>query len=135
MQWNIGERVNRAGDKINTANGQIAHPIDTGYKVFSLTPRPELNAELYSTIKRSTQNTLYNMMAISGACFLSDLVEEIEANVLYKVRDFYFVLGECQTDMEPHRGAQIYIDGYADIRLNLWFNMLGIEKESVKILY
>ncbi len=129
-------RVDSAGENLKKKAGMLGKDLDIGYKVFSLTPRPELNEELQLNITRTTtQNTLYNMIAASGECLLSDTIEEIDPDLLYKVRESYFVLGECRTNLEQFSSNKIYIDGYADISLTHWLNMLGLNKDTVTILY
>ena len=134
------ERVNRAGEQLQSQNGKLGHALDIGYKVFSLTDRPTLeeteDGQLQLQINwATTSDLLYNMMAMSGEVLLTDNIEEVEANLLYKVGNSYYVLGECQTPLEQYASHRIYINGYADIRLEQWLNMLGLNKENVKVLY
>ena len=134
------ERVNRAGEKIREEAGLLENGLDTGYKVFSLVDRP--SAELHANQlqlkanRKTTEDTLCNMMAASGEVLLTDTIEEVEPDLLYKIRDSYFVLGECQqTDLTELSNRRIYIDGYAEIRLLDWLNLIGLDKELVRILY
>ncbi len=135
------ERVNRAGDKIKEEAGLLENGLDIGYKVFSLTEKPKTKTDedgkLRLHIDRQTAtDTLYNMMAASGEVLLDDAIEEIEADKLYKVRSSYFVLGECETDLRKVSvNSRVYIDGYAQIGLLKWLNMLGLNKDLVRILY
>ena len=134
------ERVNRAGEQLQSQNGKLGHALDIGYKVFSLTDRPTLeeteDGQLQLQINwATTSDLLYNMMSMSGEVLLTDNIEEVEANLLYKVGNSYYVLGECQTPLEQYASHRIYINGYADIRLEQWLNMLGLNKENVKVLY
>ena len=134
------ERVKRAGEKLEAQNGKISHALDTGYKVFSLINRPIVEATESGQLElqvnwTTTKDILYNMMAMSGEVLLTDGIEEVEADLLYKVNDSYFLLGECETPLEQYASHRIYINGYADIRLEQWLNMLGLNKENVKVLY
>ena len=134
------ERVDRAGDNLKKQSDMLNEELDIGYKVFSLTPRPELitgvNNHLELNVSRATaQDTLYNMMAASGEVILTISIEEIEANLLYKVADSYYVLGECKTSLDEFSSNRIYIDGYANINLENWLNIIGLNKENVTILY
>lgn len=129
------ERVNRAGEKIKKESRELDASLDIGYKVFSLTDRPRLTGdkEILNTSRATTKDTLYNMISASGGTLLTDPIEEIEFNLLYKINHTYFVLGECKTDLKG--AGRIFIDGYANISLNNWFNMLGLDKDNVKIIY
>ena len=134
------ERVKRAGEKLEAQNGKISHALDTGYKVFSLINRPIVEATESGQLElqvnwTTTKDILYNMMAMSGEVLLTDGIEEVEADLLYKVNDSYFLLGECETPLEQYASHRVYINGYADIRLEQWLNMLGLNKENVKVLY
>ncbi len=134
------ERVNRAGDKIKREMGDKGKSLDIGYKVFSLTDRPELkeddNGQITLNIMRATtKDKLYNMILASGEPILTAPIEELEKDLLYKIGNSIFVLGECKTELEKFSNSRIYIDGYAEISLKDWLNMLGLNKEMVKILY
>ena len=134
------ERVDRAGDNLKNQSDMLNEELDIGYKVFSLTPRPELitgadNHLELNVSRATTQDTLYNMMAASGEVILTIPIKEIEANLLYKVADSYYVLGECKTSLDEFSSNRIYIDGYADINLENWLNIIGLNKENVTILY
>ena len=115
----------------------INQDIDIGYKVFSLTEKPQLeeieNQLRLSHQRLTIQDTLYNMMTASGQDLLTDLIETIEPNLLYKINDAHYVLGKCETNLKTV--GKIFIDGYADISLDKWLNMLGLNKENVTILY
>ena len=129
-------RVNRAGDELkqDMLNGDL----DTGYKVFSLTERPELKEDekqqFRLSIDRATaQDTLYNMFVLSGEALLTDPVEEIEPGLLYKVGNSYYLLGNCKADLKS--ADRVFVDGYADIDLEKWLNTLGLDSDRVKVLY
>lgn len=131
------ERVHRAGEKIKQESDMLNQGLDIGYKVFSLTNKPQLeeneNQLQLSHQRQTTQDTLYNMIVASGQDILTDPIEAIEPDLLYKVNDAYYVLGECKTDLKTV--GKVFIDGYADISLERWLNMLGLNKENVIILY
>ncbi|MGI9251733.1 MAG: site-specific DNA-methyltransferase [Pseudohongiellaceae bacterium] len=135
------ERVNRSGDKVKQETGLLDNGLDIGYKVFSLVEKPKVNEDENGKVtlelfnRQSTEDSLYNMMAASGETSLTDAVEEIEPDKLYKIQQSYFVLGECKTDLRTLSGYRVYIDGYADIGLLQWLNALGLDTELVKILY
>lgn len=131
------ERVHRAGEEIKRESDMLNQGMDVGYKVFSLTEAPQLeeseNQFQLSHQRQTMQDTLYNMIAASGQDLLTDSIETIEPDLLYKVNDAHYVLGECKTDMKAV--GKIFIDGYADISLERWLNMLGLNKENITILY
>ena len=127
------ERVKRAGEKIKKENGSLTSDLDIGYKVFSLTDRPVLEKTAFS--EGTIKEVLYNMMTASGEVLLTSPIEEIEKNLLYKVGNSYFVLGECKISLKQFSSNRIYINGYANIRLERWLNMLGLDKDNIKVLY
>ncbi len=134
------ERVRRAGHKILKEAGMLAEDLDTDYKVFSLIDRPQLQeadtGSLKLQINRFTPaDTLYNMMAASGEVLLTESIKEIEEDLLYKVGNSYFVLGQCKSSLKEFANHRIYIDGYADINLEKWLNLLGLNRETVKVIY
>ena len=132
------ERVKRAGEKVKEENGSLTSDLDIGYKVFSLTDRPVLektaDGKYQSKFSEGTE-VLYNMMTASGEVLLTAPFEVIEENLLYKVGNSYFVLGECKTSLEQFSSNRIYINGYANIHLERWLNMLGLNKDNIKVLY
>ena len=128
------ERANRAGKKLQNGKGEITNHLDIGYKVFSLIEKPVIAAgnELTLVSNRSTTyDTLYNMMAIVGTN-LSESIEEVEKDKLYKISNDYFVVGECQTDLSSIK-QRIHIDGYADINLEKWLNLVGLKHQNTAI--
>ena len=127
------ERVKRAGEKIEAENGSLTSDLDIGYKVFSLTDRPILEKTAFS--EGTIKEVLYNMMTASGEVLLTAPIKKIENNLLYKVGNSYFVLGECKTSLKQFSSNRIYINGYANIRLERWLNMLGLDKDNIKVLY
>ena len=133
------ERVNRAGEKIKQEAGLLENGLDIGYKVFSLVGRPDIEErdgqlQLVSH-RQSAEDTLYSMMAASGEVLLTDPIEEIETDKVYKVRGSYFVLGPCKTNLRKLSDKRVYINGFADFTMLQWLNALGLEKDLVKILY
>ena len=131
------ERVHRAGEKMKRDADMLNQDLDVGYKVFSLTETPHLeengNQLQLSHQRQTTQDTLYNMIAASGQDILTDSIETIEPDLLYKVNNAHYVLGECKTDLKAVE--KVFIDGYANISLERWLNMLGLNKENITILY
>ena len=131
------ERIHRAGEKIKEQNGGLDNGLDIGYKVFSLVDRPILEMDdeqklALSFYRATTKDSLYNLLMASGKD-LHQPIETIEEDVLYKVANAYYVLGECTTSLKDKH--EVYIDGYANINLENWLNMVGVNKESVKIIY
>lgn len=131
------ERVHRAGEKIKQETDMLNQDLDIGYKVFSLIEKPRLeeveNQPQLSHQRQTTRDTLYNMIAASGQNILTDSIETIEPDLLYRINDAYYVLGECKTDLKTI--GKVFIDGYANISLEKWLNMLGLNKENITILY
>ena len=142
------ERVNRAGAQIMKEMQDADasnHMVDVGYKVFSLITRPNLQESERQIDLRNqracTQDILYNMMSTSGEYPLSIPITEIEKDLLYKVDTSFFVLGECKTNLRQLKNHRLYIDGYANIDIAAWFNLLELcpldneKDERVKVLY
>ena len=131
------DRVHRAGEKIRQESDMLNQDMDIGYKVFSLTKKPQFeeveNQLQLSHQRQTTRDTLCNMIAASGQDLLTDSIETIESDLLYKVNDAHYVLGECKTDLKT--AGKVFIDGYANISLERWLNMLGLSKENITILY
>ena len=131
------ERARRVGESIKQEAGTSGKDLDIGYKVFSLTEQPKRiteNKQLQIASGRETAlDTLYNMIAASGQALLTDTIEEIEPNLLYKVNNAHYVLGEYKGDLK--NTGMVFVDGYADISLERWLNMVGLDKENIKILY
>ena len=132
--------MNRAGEKIKDEAGLLENGLDIGYKVFSLAEKPKAEEgdgkQMQLTSQRqSAEDALYCMMAACGEVMLTDAIEVIEADKVYRVRESYFVLGECKTNLRELSGSRVYIDGYADISLLRWIEALGVDKDLVKILY
>lgn len=129
------ERVNRAGN--NIAEGLLT--IDIGYKVFSLVDKPVITSNTKEQIqmivnRRTSGDTLHNMMVATGHVMLTSPIEEIEKNLAYKIEDCYFILGNCKIKTSEMAGNRIYIDRYSDIHLEQWLNLTGIEEDMVKVL-
>lgn len=132
------ERVHRAGEKIKREAGVLGEDFDIGYKVFSLTDQPKRLTDENKQLqivggRETTPNTLYNMIATSGQALLTDTIEEIEPNLLYRVNNTYYVLGKHKRDLKDT--GMVFVDGYADISLEHWLNMVGLNKKNIKILY
>ena len=133
------ERIKRAGEKIKQEADLLNDKLDVGYKVFSLTERPRLQgseqSELKLDNKRTTyEDTLYNML-VASCKKTTAAITEIEKGRLYQVEGDYYVLGQCQKDLTSIKSQYLYIDGYAEIKLENWLNMLGLDKENVEIIY
>ncbi|MBE8182009.1 MAG: site-specific DNA-methyltransferase [Candidatus Portiera sp.] len=134
------ERVNRAGDKIKEESGMLNGDLDIGYKVFSLTGRPKLVSDKNNNLNiditfKSAKDILYNLITASCEYTLTEPIQELEKDLLYRVGDAYFVLGQCKSDLSKFIDYQIYINGYADIHLKDWLNLIELKRENVKILY
>lgn len=132
------ERVNRAGDKIKEEKDLLCGDFDIGYKTFSLSPRPQLTTDDEGQIKfeyerSNKKDALYNMISLSAENLLTDKIEEIEPDLLYKINNAYYLLGACKTDLKS--ADRVFVDGYADISLEKWLNTLGLDKDKVSILY
>ena len=119
--------------------------LDIGYKVFSLIEKPNLRVDRQQLSLRNqranTYDILYNMISISGKYPLTVSITEIEKDLLYEIGESLFVLGKCKKDISEFQNHCLYIDGYADIDIMNWFNLLELrpldndKNERVKILY
>ena len=126
------ERLNRVGDMIKKE-----HPsVDTGYKVFSLKPKPELVADgsqaLLSTqhTKRSASDTLFNMLCATGKP-LDTRVKTIVEGSLYEAGGEMYVLGNV--DLYEYRDRKINVDGWGES--NTLEQYLNLPQSNVEIVY
>ena len=107
------ERLNRAGDMIKKE-----HPnTDTGYRVFSLKPKPDVVTDGSQTLLhvthtgRDTYDTLFNMLCITGKPLDTPIKTVIEAK-LYEANGEMYVLGD--TDLSRYKDHRIYVDGWGE---------------------
>ncbi len=132
------ERLHRAGEKIKA--DKKADTLDIGYRVFSLTPKPQLIEDENKIFqlehaRTSTMHTLINMLCATGKP-LHSTIEEKEKDILYSVDDTIFVLGNISTNIvEDMKDKMIYIDGYSNISLEQWLNLNIANRDNIKIVY
>ncbi len=132
------ERLHRAGEKIKAE--KKADALDIGYRVFSLTPKPQLIEDENTVFqlehaRTGTIHTLVNMLCATGKP-LHSTIEEKEKDILYSVDDTIFVLGNISTNIvEDMKDKMIYIDGYSDISLEYWLNLNISNRDNIKIVY
>ncbi len=132
------ERLHRAGEKIKA--DKEADTLDIGYRVFSLTPKPQLIEDENKIFqlehaRTSTIHTLINMLCATGKP-LHSTIEEKEKDILYSVDDTIFVLGNISSSIvEDMKDKMIYIDGYSNISLEHWLNLNIANRDTIKIVY
>lgn len=142
------ERLNRAGEKIKAEmegeNGDLLkarEELDVGYQVFSLKDKIRLDTEgeqvsAFATVneRRCRADALVNLIAASCVP-LHFAVTEIEKDLLYRVDNYVYVLGACEHSLEDFADCDIYVDGYADLNLKEFLNLIGTEHENLRVVY
>lgn len=142
------ERLNRAGEKIKPEeqgkNGDMlrqSEALDIGYKVFSLKDKIRLNedgvqATAFTVVneRRRRFDTLWNLVAASCVP-LHQKVTEIEKDLLYQAGNRIYVLGACQKSLADYADHEIYVDGYADLNLQEFLNLIGTDHENLRVVY
>ena len=142
------ERVNRAGEKVKKEtekkNGRLLGdlpPLDTGYKVFTLVPKPRVEAAkkggkqtLSAVNKRyDIKDTLYNMLAATCKP-LDTKIDCLIRNKLYEADgELYLLANIPPKNLEKYRGRKINLDGWADISLEQYLNLGVADKRNKDI--
>ncbi len=133
------ERVNRAGDKIKAENPD--KNIDIGYKVFSLTDKPQVNYDdkqkSFKVENKRINNidTLINMLV--ATCKTLDIkVEAIKEKAIYKADNEIYIIDKVTSDeLEQFKNLKINIDSMADIDLENYLNLDIANKDNITIIY
>ena len=142
------ERVNRAGDKLlkdlEEASKQQdmleeqTKDLDIGYKVFSLQKKQEEG--MFVNVYNIEIEIVYNMMVKLGIS-LHEKIKTISKSV-YVVSNNYYVVSEITAEdkelIENIKDSYIYINGFANIKLEDFLNLLHgsiTSQENIKIIY
>ncbi len=133
------ERLNRAGEKILSEKPILKNSLDIGYRVFSLQDKRKLDTDNETLIVKNAEHytTLDKLYSLIGASSqpLNSKVETIEENLLYKINNAYYVLGNFTTSLEDLKDHQIYIDGYSSITLEHALNLDILDNSNVSVVY
>jgi adenine-specific DNA-methyltransferase len=119
------ERLRRAGEKIaKEPGGQF---VDTGFKAFRLVDKA-------NRAEQTALDRVYNMSSSVGI-ELSEKVEAIIKDCLYKVKENYFLLADCDLS-GIDKTKRVYIDGYAKIDFNLFTKLaLLCGADNIAVIY
>ncbi len=149
------ERLNRAGEKIKeeyiAKNGDLLLPTppppppDFGYKVFSITDKPQVSEEedvkkgeeLFSVTNQraSVWDTLYNMLAATCKP-LHTPIETLKKDVLYQADNELYLLANIEHEkLSEYADKKINLDGWAKINLEQFLNLDVPNKENITVIY
>lgn len=135
------ERVKRAGEKILRENRD--KNLDLGFKVFSLTEKPELTKDELNTLNLKYHENLspyekaLNLALLNGKTLDKDL-KMILKDKLYGCEDCFYIVNCDDEVLEFLRKTQnenVYINGYDDINLEDYLNLESFLKERLKMVY
>ena len=133
------ERLNRAGDRVRTNNGEISF-LDIGYKVFCLTDKPSVMEEGLSmqihNPRKTAQDVLFNMLAVREKP-LDTPIKTIVDGVLYEADGEAFLLADISPEqLEKYRNTAINLDGWAEISLDQYLNLgVGSGADNIFVIY
>ncbi len=130
------ERVKRASKKIIKSNG-------AGFKVFTLSDKPEIITNEEKSLELISQRTLNDMdiiinMALTNGKTLDKKIETIFDGKLYKCEDAFYLI-ECDKEilqfLSETQNEYILIDAYGDIELEDFLNLGAGFKERLRVVY
>ena len=114
-----------------------------GFKVYTLSDKPQLIANEKGTLKLITNANLTAFdkalnLALQSGKVLDKVLETIIKDKLYKCEDSYYVI-ECDNEVLKNlaqtRDEYIYIDAYADINLEHFLNLNARFKDRLNVVY
>ena len=135
------ERVKRAGEKILRENRD--KNLDLGFKVFSLTEKPELTKDELNTLNLKYHENLspyekaLNLALLNGKTLDKDL-KMILKDKLYECEDCFYIVNcddEVLDFLRKTQNENVYINGYDDINLEDYLNLESFLKERLKMVY
>lgn len=138
------ERVKRAGEKIIKENPNFKG--DAGFSVYSLCDKPSLvcdeegHLKLLAGREGIKPSDIARNLALQCGKELDKPLECIIESKLYKCEDMYCVV-ECDKEvletLSETKNEYIFIDGYADIKLEAFLNLKNSANisERLKIVY
>lgn len=136
------ERVKRAANKIIQSKEKDCYA-DTGFKVFTLSDKPEIITNEEKSLELISQRTLNNMdiiinMALTNGKTLDKKIETIFDGKLYKCEDAFYLI-ECDKEilkfLSETQNEYILIDAYGDIELEDFLNLGAGFKERLRVVY
>ena len=133
------ERINRAGETIKQGN-LLLKDLDIGYKVFSLVNKPDFSEDENGQMKmihtrKNVIDTLYNMMILTGKT-LDKLIEPVIENILYKVEEHYYLIGNISTEeLSKYQDCIINIDAYSSLSLENYQNLDIKNQDNINIIF
>ena len=114
-----------------------------GFKVYTLSDKPQLIANEKGTLKLITNANLTAFdkalnLALQSGKVLDKVLETIIKDKLYKCEDSYYVI-ECDNEVLKNlaqtRDEYIYIDAYVDINLEHFLNLNARFKDRLNVVY
>lgn len=138
------ERVKRAGEKIIKENPNFKG--DVGFSVYSLRDKPSLVCDEEGRLKLLTKregaspSDIARNLALQCGKGLDKELKCILESKLYKCEDVYCVV-ECDKEvleiLSDTKNEYIFIDGYADIKLEAFLNLKSNANinERLRIVY
>ena len=129
------KRLDRFGSLYSSNNDVTDHSTDIGYRVFHITPRPEITErssdEIHTfnitNLRKNKIDAVFNLL-ISSARPLDSKIETIQLNKLYRVDDDYFLVGNIENTLfDEIRSLRVFVDGWGDLDLGIF---MGIESSD-----
>ena len=142
------ERVKRAANKIIQSKEIDCHANarndnNIGFKVFTLSDKPEIITNEEKSLELISQRTLNNMdiiinMALTNGKTLDKKIETIFDGKLYKCEDAFYLI-ECDKEilkfLSETQNEYILIDAYGDMELEDFLNLGAGFKERLRVVY
>ena len=116
---------------------------DIGFKVFTLSDKPEIITNEEKSLELISQRTLNNMdiiinMALTNGKTLDKKIETIFDGKLYKCEDAFYLI-ECDKEilkfLSETQNEYILIDAYGDMELEDFLNLGAGFKERLRVVY
>ncbi|HDZ5047649.1 TPA: site-specific DNA-methyltransferase [Campylobacter jejuni] len=135
------ERIKRVGKKISKENRD--KNLDLGFKVFSLTEKPEFIKDDLNTLNLRHHENLnpyekaLNLALQDGKTLDKDL-KMILKDKLYQCEESFYIIksdDEVLELLEKTQNENVYINGYDDINLEDYLNLESFLKERLKVVY
>lgn len=135
------ERIKRVGKKISKENRD--KNLDLGFKVFSLTEKPEFIKDDLNTLNLRYHENLnpYEKalnLALQDGKTLDKELKMILKDKLYQCEESFYIVKSDDEVLELLRKTQnenVYINGYDDINLEDYLNLESFLKERLKMVY
>ena len=133
------ERLHRAGEKILQEMRDCKLLQDIGYRVFSLTPKPQIvqdqNIFKVEHPRKNINDTLLNML-VANRKPLDTQIECLEKELLYRANNEIYLLGNIELDkLNKYEELRINLDGWAEIDLTQFMNLIADSSYDLHVIY